>query len=236
MNLKSLHSFLLLLFLPALCFAQRRASADVEVKTVIGNNVTTVTKSVYCSNNGRLVTFFHSPLEYILDTNILGESKLYFPSSNGVFVDNSGAFTSVDELLLLALNGRLEDLGLSLSGYKLKSTEILEDGLMKKTFSGMKSELPPSCEIVYKDYLPIYSATLDAAGHVLVKVYYSKYEYLGYLPFPHRSTQIIYNSPKDSTIVRSIYSNVQLDGSDPMFDFTVPQDAQPLDMSELLKK
>lgn len=235
MNLKKLHSFLLL-FLPILCFGQRRASADVEIKTVSGNNVTTVTKSVYCSNNGRLVAFFHTPLEYILDTNILGESKLYFPASNGVFVDSSGAFSSVDELLLIFLNGRLDDLGLSLSGYKLKSTEILEEGMMKKTFVGLRPELPPVCEIVYKDYLPIYSASLTEDGHPMVKVYYSKYENLGYLPFPHRSTQIIFNSPKDSTIVRSIYSNVQLDGSDPMFDFTVPQDAQPVDMSELLKK
>ncbi len=199
--------------------------------------MTTVTKSVYCSNNGRLVICFHTPSNYVLESNILGESKIYFPSTNEVYVDNSGAITAQDELLNIFLSGRLDDLGLSLSGYRLKTTERLEDGLVKKTYQGARSELPPLCEIVFnQDYLPIYSASLTEDGHPMVKVYYSKYETVGYYPFPHRSTEIIYNSPKDSTIIRTIYSNIQLDGSDSWFDFTVPEDAKPMDLSKALNK
>lgn len=212
-------------------FAQRRVSADVEVKTVTGGNVTTVTKSVYCLNNGRLVAYFHSPFEYVMDTNILGECKIYFPSSNEVYVDSSGSITSKDELLSLLLSGRLEDLGVSLSGYRLKTTERLPDALLKKTYQSTNSDMPAQCEIVYKDFLPIYSATLTEDGHPLVKVYYSRYGNVGYTPFPHRSTEIIYNSPKDSTVIRTIYSNIVIDGDDSRFDFSVPEDAKPLDMT-----
>ncbi len=218
--------------------AQRRVSADVEVKTVSGGNVTTVTKSVYCSNNGRLVAYFHSPFEYVMETNIIGESKFYFPSTNEVFVDTSANITSKDEPLSLLLSGRLlDDLGVSLSGYKLQTTQRLPDGLVKKTYKGVKADLPAYCEIVFnKDYLPIYSATLTEDGHILVKVYYTRYENVGYTPFPCRNTEIVYNSAQDSTIIRTIYSNISLDGSDSQFDFAVPEDAKPLDMAPATQK
>lgn len=223
------YTFFLLLIISTTCFAQRRVSADVEVKTLKEGNVVTVTKSVYCSNNGRLVTCFHSPIKYVMETNNMGESTFYFPEKNEVFTDNTGVAKSTDELLSIFLFGRIDDLGLSLSGYKLKSTEIVEDGLTKKTFSTIDPQLPPLCEIVYdKNYLPIYSATLTEDGHVTLKVFYSKYELVGYTPFPFRSTQIIYNSPKDSTIVRSIYSNIEVDSDSKWFDFRVPEDAKPV--------
>ncbi len=230
---KRLVVFLLsLLPLSTALHAQRRISADVEVKTVVKNNVSTTTKSVYCTNNGRLVVSFHKPIEYILLCNTLGESKMYFPSSNEVYVDNTGAFTSRDELLSIFLLGRFDDLGLTMQGYQLLSTERLPDGLVKKTYKTQRVELPPLCEIVYQDYLPIYSATLTPDGQPTQKVYYSKYQEVGYMPFPCRSTQIIYNSPKDSTIIRSIYSNIELDGDDPLFEFTVPENARPLDVQK----
>ena len=108
---------------------------------------------------------------------------------------------------------------------------------MKKTYSTTRNNLPPRAEIVYnKDYLPIYSATLTEDGHPTVKVYYSKYDLVGYTPFPYRSTEVIYNSRKDSTIIRTIYSDIKLDGNDAMFDFSVPQNAKPLDMSAAAQK
>ena len=232
MNLKqSISVALLLCSLPLM--AQRRASADVEVKTLTENNVVTVTKSVYCSNNGRLVSKFYTPADYIVVTDAMGECQYYFPSTNEVLADNSGAVVSSDELLSVFLFGRIEDLGVTLSGYMLQNTEYLPDGLVKKTYKTVKPELPPFCEIVYNtDYLPIYSAVLAEDGKVLSKSYYSKYELYGYSPFPLRTTQIIYNSSKDSTIVRTIYSNVKLDGEDAMFDFTVPQNAKPVVLKE----
>lgn len=229
-NLLKHSLFVCLLFCFTPLFAQRRASADVEVKTVVGKSVTTVIKSVYCSNNGRSVTYVHKPLEYIVTANAFGESKFYFPGSNEVFVDYSGAMYSSDELLSIFLLGRLDDLGVTLAGYAPKQTEHLEGGIVRKTYFTTKTGMPPLCEIVYdSNYLPIYSATLTEDGHPMVKVYYSKYEYFAYSPFPTRSTQIVYNSPKDSTIIRTVYSNIQLDGNDAMFDFEVPEGAKPVD-------
>lgn len=213
-------------------FAQRRISADVEVKTLTGKNVTTVTKSVYCSNNGRLVICFHTPMEYVMETDIMGECQFFFPRTNEVYVDNSRTISSTDELLSIFLAGRMDDLGLSLSGYTLERTESLEDGMMKKSYKTKREGFPPRAQIVYNsEYLPIYSEALTEDGHISVKVYYSNYKMVGYSPFPFRSTEIIYNSSKDSTIVRTIYSNLVLDGTDSMFDFKVPEDAKPMDLT-----
>ena len=226
----------LLLLYALTASAQKRVSADVETKTLVGNSVVTATKTVYCSNNGRLVVAVHKPLEYIMETNVNRETRFYFPNTNEVLVENSGMEGASDELLSLFLFGRLEDLGVGLEGYRLLATENVEDGMVKKTFRTEKKELPPFCEIVYKDYLPIFSATLDADRNYITKVYYSQYREVGWLPFPHRSTMITYTSPKDSTITRTIYSNVVLDGDDPMFDFTVPSNAKPMDMSDKNRK
>lgn len=230
---KPSHALLALLFLLCIpAYGQRRVSADVEVKTVTGKSVVTTTKSVYCTNNGRLVVCCDRPLQYVLQTNINGESKYFFPKTKEVYVDNQGTTSSKDELLTIFLLGRIEDLGVGLYGYKLQKTEYVEDGMMKKTFKCLDPTMPPYTEIVYgKDYLPVYSATLTEDGHVQTKVYYTRYSQVGYVPFPHRLTQISYNSPKDSTVVRTIYSNLTVDGDDPMFDFQVPADAIPLDVT-----
>ncbi len=231
---KNLHGLavLLLILLPFAAYGQRRISADVEVKNVAGRSVVTTTKSVYCLSNGRLVVCNHKPVEYIMETNIGGETKVYFPKTGEVLADNQGVATSKDELLSIFLLGRIEDLGVGLYGYKLQKSEPVEDGLTKRTYKCMDPTMPPYTEIVYgKDYLPIYSATLTEDGHVQTKVYYSHYKPVGYVPFPHRQTQITYNSPTDSTITRTVYSNVVVDGDSAMFDFKVPANAKPIDLS-----
>ena len=124
----------LLLLYALTASAQKRVSADVETKTLVGNSVVTATKTVYCSNNGRLVVAVHKPLEYIMETNVNRETRFYFPNTNEVLVENSGMEGASDELLSLFLFGRLEDLGVGLEGYRLLATENVEDGIVKKTF------------------------------------------------------------------------------------------------------
>lgn len=215
--------------------AQKRVSADVEVKQVYQGKVTTTTKSVYCANDGRLVVVFHTPEEYYEITNAKGEARIYVPSLKEVYVDNSGDINSKDELINIFLSGNSEDLGLRGYGYMLTST-VREDGVVKRTFTTAVQGRPPKIEIVFENFLPIYAAYYDNAGKVLTKTYFSNYSTGQRFVLPTRTTQISYGAAGDSTVVRTIYSNIRLDGTDKEFDFQVPKSAKSVTLKDLQKK
>ncbi len=204
--------------------AQRRVRADVEVKSVAQGKSVTVTKSVYCLGNGRMVVHFHTPQDYYIVTNVLGETRLYMPGPNEVLTDNSGGISSKDELLSIFLSGRVEDLALGLYGYRLLGAAS-EDGLVKRTYVNSDDSVSPKVEVVSKDYLPIYAAYYKPDGSVSSKTYFSKYAPVGRAMFPMRVTSIAYVG-RDSTVTRTLYSGVQFDSEDPDFDFEVPADAK----------
>ena len=212
------------LLVPAGASAQRRISADVEVKQAAGGKVATITKRVHCSSDGRAVVHFLKPQDYILLTNMKGETRMYIPSTNEVIVDNSATLTSQDELIAVFMSGRSEDLGLGMYGYRLQGT-TREDGLVKKTYVTDKAGDIPKVEIVYENFLPIYCGYLDASGRTITKTFYSKYVPAGRLMLPTRTTSITYTQ-KDSSVVRTIYSDIKVDGDDPLFDFQVPSGAK----------
>lgn len=224
-EIRRLLCFVALVSACSVSYGQRRVSADVEIKQVTGKEVKTITKSVYCANNGRLVVCFHSPQKSIMTTNALGETQIYSPDSGEVVVDNSGVMNSRDEMLSLFLIGRMDDLGLGLLGYKLSSS-VREDGVIRKIFTTDRTDIASRVEVVFKDYLPIYCAYYGPGGRIMTKTYLSKYARLGRGAFPYRSTTVNYTPKMDSTVVRSIYSNIRLDADDPMFDFKVPSDAK----------
>ena len=221
--------FLLITVLPLA--AQRRVAADVEVKTVVSGKVSTVTKTVYCNNNGRMVTCFHKPETYWSLTNGKGELQVYIPSSNEVFSEIDPEASSRFELIALFMSGHVDDLGLSYYNYKVTSTERVEDGLIKKTFTSPDPSRPV-VSIVYENYLPIYCDYTDAGGKVLSKKYLSAYKEHGRFLFPTRITDITYGAKKDSSVIRTLYSNVRIDPVDPNFDFQVPADAKPIRIQE----
>ena len=127
----AVRNFILFLIL-AVCLAgpaaaQRRGSARAQVQTVMDGKVTTVTKEVYCSANGRLVTVFHSPeLAYII-SNPKGEVQIYRPSAKEVISEVKEDFSDRDDLLYLFLTGRVDDMGLAGYGYKLVSSKQEKD-------------------------------------------------------------------------------------------------------------
>ena len=226
MRIKLLLIPLLLLAASAPAFAQRKVSADVEVKTVAKGKLTTVNKSVYCTNNGRLVTIFRKPVLYYVVSNAKGEMKLYRPDTNEVLSDIDKAFSSNAELISLFMSGHIDDLGLGYYGYKAGATSR-EDGYVKKTFSSADPGLP-SVDIVYENYFPIYCAYTSPEGKLLSKKYLSDYRSYGRYILPHRVTDINYSTGRDSSVVRTIYSGVKVDVDDPAFDFQIPADAKPM--------
>lgn len=225
----------MVLLAPAGASAQRRISANVEVKQAAGGKVATVTKRVYCSLDGRTVIHFLKPEEYILLTNVKGETQMFLPGSNEVIIDNSAAITSQDELVSVFMGGRAEDLGLGMYGYRLQGT-TREDGLLKKTYVTDKSGDIPKVEIVFENFLPIYCGYVDASGRTVAKTYYSKYVPAGRMMLPTRATSITYTSAKDSTVMRTIYSDIVVDGDDPLFNFQVPSNAKILNSKDLRGK
>lgn len=215
--------------------AQRRISADVEVKQVFQGKALTTTKSVYCANNGRLVVVFHTPEEYIVVTDIKGESRMYLPKTNQVLSDTEGGLSSRDELVSLFLRGRVDDLGLGQFGYRLTSTGM-EDGYLKRTFHSSDPGNVPDVELVFENYLPIYAAYMNAQGDVVSRTYLSHYENFSNFVLPCRVTQISYTAKGDSTVTRNIYSNVKVDGQSEWFDYEVPSDAETLTASDVKKR
>ena len=210
--------------------AQRKVSADVEVKTVIKGKVSTVTKSVYCNNNGRLVTLFHKPITYYVVTNQKGEARIYNPSTNEVLTQIDESLTSSAELVSLFMSGHIDDLGLGWFGYKAKET-TREEGYVKKKFIPADPGRPV-VEIVYEDWLPIYCAYTAPDGKVLSRKYLSDYQHFGRFVLPLRVTDISYGSARDSSVVRTIYSGVKVDQDDPNFHFEVPAGAKNMQVPE----
>lgn len=221
------------ILLLALCvpsFAQRKVSADVEVKTVMNGQLTTVTKSVYCTNNGRLVALFHKPMSYYQVSNAKGELQLYKPDTNEVLTQIDPSLSSSSELVMLFMSGHIDDLGLGYYGYKAGAASR-DDGYVKKTFTAADPALP-KVEIVYEDYLPIYCAYTAPDGKLLSKKYLSDYKRYGRFVLPLRITDINYGKNRDSSIVRTLYSSVKVDVDDPNFNFQVPADARAMKLEE----
>ena len=87
-------------------------------------------------------------------------------------------------------------------------------------------------EIVYEDWLPIYCEYTGRDGKLLSKKYLSNYQRIGHMVMPLRVTDISYGTKKDSSVVRTLYSGVQVDQDDPNFNFEVPAGAKPMELPE----
>lgn len=224
---------ILALLLSTSLHAQRTLSADVEVKSVSGGSVTTTHKQVCCHADGRLVSRFFNPSEYYSIEYPYGEGFIYIPSSNEVYTDRSGEMSSADNLMYIFLSRGTSDMGLAKMGYVLTGSSTDSEGYLKKTFTSRNpsKNKAPIVDVVYKNYLPVYLEHRNAKNKVLGKQYLSKYQPLGKISFPARSTEIIYTSDRDSLVIRTIYSNIKVDAADRLAEFEIPSNAKPISIT-----
>ena len=101
-------------------FAQKKISANVEIKQVKNNKVIVVEKDIFYQSNGNFVVHFTKPQEYYLVTNSLGEAKAYMPQTNEVVIMNDQFFSSQNELLYSFLSNEYKDFGLEKLGFTMQ--------------------------------------------------------------------------------------------------------------------
>ena len=208
--------------------AQSRVAADVEEKTVMDGKAVTRSSQLFCTSSGSIVQFYPGETPFYILTNLTGEFTAYFPKSNEVYKDRRDDFSTKDNIFYLFLSGHSDDLGLASYGYRLASSTT-EDGLLKRTYlpTAKAPKGTAKIELVLENYLPIYIGYYDVSGRLVSKSYFSSYHDFQRVMLPQRVTSISYTSAKDSTIVRTLYSNIHIDGSEPQFDFRVPDGATP---------
>ncbi|MDD2192418.1 MAG: hypothetical protein PHO12_07745, partial [Bacteroidales bacterium] len=225
MSLSSKNSlFLVLIILSFPSFAQKKISANVEIKQVKNNKVIVVEKDIFYQSNGNFVVHFTKPQEYYLVTNSLGEAKAYLPQTNEVVIMNDQFFSSQNELLYSFLSNEYKDFGLEKLGFTMQSQKKEGAKIIKTYVTGKKTFKDLSkIEIVYEKNLPIYTAYYYKKD-ITRKVYYSKYMHLSQFTFPTQITEISYDSPTDSTVKREVYSNIKVDQftRNSLFDYKIP--------------
>lgn len=182
----------------------------------------------YSAEKGIFIAHYFDPKEFIKITNREGELKIYFPDDNKVSIKQDFYFSSENELLHYFVNNLIDDLGLKKEGFSMTGSRY-DEGYMITTWSAPQSVKAISkVEIVFEDMIPIYAAYFGKNGTILRKIYYSNY-YKGKRFFlPRRITEITYVSENDSTIRRTLYSNIKKnDAVDPYYlNYEIPEDAR----------
>jgi hypothetical protein len=182
----------------------------------------------YNKEKDAIVTHHYYPVEFIKMSNRLGESKIYFPSTNSVTIQQSQSLSTTNELLYYFVNNRISDLGLAKEGFKLVRTSHEEDLIVTLWQAPPTLKIINQIKIVFKEMLPIYAEYISTTGEIMKKIYYSRYSDFKTFMLPMRITEISFENKTDSTIKRSVFSNVMTSDFpvNNYFDFKIPDDAK----------
>ena len=182
----------------------------------------------YNIEKNEIVTHHTYPAEFIKISNKLGETKIYFPAKNTVSVQQDNSLSSTNELLYYFLNNRVTDLGLQKEGFRMTGTTREDDLVVTLWEAPVPNKALRDVKVVFKDMLPIYAEYRGMDNTIRKKIYYSGYRDFTYFSLPMRITEISFESRKDSTIRRSVFSNIRFyDSADSgYFNYKIPENAR----------
>ena len=193
-----------------------------------GKKQTVLADCYYSAEQGTFVAHYLEPMEFVKITNRKGEMKIYFPKTNKVSVQQDFYFSSENELLHYFVNNRLDDLGLRKEGFRMSDSRYDENYLVTTWAPPEGMKVISKVELVFENMIPIYASYFGKDGKIIRKIYYSDYYKDHRLLLPKRITEITYTSEKDSTIKRTIFSDIRQNGSvdADYMNFKIPDDAQ----------
>lgn len=188
-----------------------------------------VVADIYYSANGKMITYFSYPQEYITIANSKGEFSFYDPDKNTVFQSRNEAFSSETSFFYFFLNNKKMDLGLSDMGFQITNTTF-EEGLTVTEWAPpvqMAGQIG-GVKLVHNRQNPIFMSYKDASDNIIKKTYY--YDYINYsgINLPTSVTQIDFTTPTDSVLTKTNYSDIRIDNQvdEKLLNFEIPENAK----------
>jgi hypothetical protein len=213
--------------------AQEKSYVSVSQETqVLNQGAKSVFKCdiFYSKEKDAIVTHHYYPEEFVRMSNRFGEMKIYFPSTNSVKIAQNVFFSTSNELLYYFVNNKLSDLGLSKEGFSLANTSNEGDMIITTWKAPIGSKLIQQVKVCFRDMVPVYAEYTDLGGTISKKIYYSRYEDFESFRMPTRIVEINFEGSSDSTISRSVFTNIRTyerpEGE--YFNFTIPENAKIL--------
>ena len=193
-----------------------------------GRLLTTEADQYFLFPEGKIVSYFKTPEEYVFISNSLGEAKIYRPAQNKVILQSNEIFTSKNNSLYFFLTNQVYDLGFKNLGLQVYDSE--EDGEYLITRWQAPARMlgqVDKIELVHENLLPIYSCYTNTKGDTTLKVFFEEFSVVDGSQIPNLITEIVYLPDGDSIIKRTRYSNIGSGNDcDPeKFNFTIPEDA-----------
>lgn len=230
------HLKLLTVFLVLMLFSFKTANENFEKisvtmqskKSAKGKLIVT-NADIFYNVDGKMVTHVLSPIETIVINNSKGDLSIYNPSENSVYKDFNFMQSTETSTLYYFLKDKNNELGLRSLGFTLKGTKF-ENGYMITTWmpSTNYMKLFSAVELVYQQGKPVFTKFINNKNQVIKRSYYYNYSKVFNINFPLAITHINYFENGDSTVEKTVFSNVKVNGnvSSSYLDFTIPSNAK----------
>ncbi|MRT93086.1 hypothetical protein [Ancylomarina sp. 16SWW S1-10-2] len=225
-------SLLLFILLPTLTFSQKSSnyiSYSMDNQSYKkGLSTKAHADFFYDREQGILVSSYSSPNKFIKISNRKGELKLYIPKTNTVTYTQDITLSSENELIYYFANNKQQDLGLEREGFTMVDSRLDDQYLIFVWEAPQAMKTIKKIEIVYDGDYPIYAAYFNLNGDILKKIYYYDYFATTYFKMPTKVTEIIFTSERDSTVQRSVFSNINVADTptSSYFNFKIPDNAK----------
>ena len=209
---------------------QRSAvKAHMRVRTAQEGYTSLTEADLYYDLNGRMVSFYSKPREYVLITNNKGAMQVYDPASHTVYQDRNPTYSTENSQMYFFLQHQRYDLGLSTLGFTNVNT-YFDDGLMITEWAPptQASDKISQVKLVHEQARPIYLEYKGTSDEVIKKTYFYGYQTVGNREFPTSITQIDYFEDRDSLLTKTEFTDFVLDAgvAADKLNYQIPADAR----------
>ena len=210
----------------------KQIKVTMETRSIKDGHMNKITSDIYYSIDGKMVSYFTFPKEFVSITNNKGEVKVYDVEKNEVYQAQNAGFNTETSQIYYFLNNKLSDLGLSSMGFQMSNTTF-DEGLMVTEWSPpveMAGQIGV-IKLVHDRQIPIFMSYSDTNDKIVKKTFFYDYTNFDGISFPSTVTNINYMNAGDSSISKTSYSNIlineQVDKS--KLNFEVPDNAKVIE-------